>query len=143
MHRAASLLLVGATVGLLPGCRACDPACARIEARSPLTAAPTPAAPPVHAGPRRSAAALEEGFRASRAEKAFLPMLSDEAAHEAMPTLFEGREMPNLLLVSGRQPRTSEALLSMAKAMRTEGTLDPTLLNDVFWAVSSENECFY
>jgi|GEM_PF-4865316 len=139
MRRASILLLAGASLGSLPGCRACDPACARVEMRP----SPTPAPLPVLAGPRRSAAELEEGFRASRAERSFLPMLSDEAAHEAMPGLFQGRELPNLLLVTGRQPKTSEALMSMAKAMRTEGSLDPTLLNDVFWAVSSENECFY
>lgn len=141
MQRTPTLLLAGVVLGLLPGCRACDRGCVYPRSEPPAAGAPAPA--PTHPGPRRSAAALEEGFRASRAEKAFLPMLSNEAAHEAMPTLFKGREMPNLLLVSGRQPRTSEALMAMAKAMRTEGTLDPTLLNDVFWAVSSENECFY
>ncbi len=146
--RRAPFLLVATALGLLPGCRACGPACARVEAprADARTTPPPPAAAAdgaVLAGPQRSAAELEEGFRRSRAGKAFLSPLSNEAAHAAMPELFKGREFPNLLLVSGRQPKTSEALMAMAKAMRTEGGLDATLLNDVFWAVSSENECFY
>ena len=151
MRRAPILLLVGATLALLPGCRGYGPACARVEAACPVpgSGAPLPfavataPAAPVLAGPRRSASELEEGFRRSRGEKAFLTPLSNEQAHAAMPGLFKGRELPNLLLVSGHQPKTSEALMAMAKAMRTEGSLDATLLNDVFWAVSSENECFY
>ena len=141
MQRASTLLLAGVVLGLLPGCRACDRGCASAPSATALVGAPAPAA--ANPGPRRSAAELEAGFRRSRAEQPFLPMLSNEAAHAAMPTLFQGRDLPNLLLVSGRQPRTSEALMAMAKAMRTEGTLDPKLLDDVFWAVSSENECFY
>lgn len=150
MRRAPILLLVGATLALLPGCRGYGPACVRAEAAAvragpPTAASPTVTAPaaPILAGPRRSAAELEEGFRRSREGKAFLTPLSNEEAHAAMPGLFKGREFPNLLLVSGHQPKTSEALMAMAKAMRTEGSLDAGLLNDVFWAVSSENECFY
>lgn len=91
----------------------------------------------------RSAEEIRAGFAAEKQRTPHLPMLSQEAAHAAMPDLFKKGPMPTLCLVGGHQPRTMEAVLAQAKAMRREGDLDPKLLNDVFWAVSSANDCFY
>jgi hypothetical protein len=51
--------------------------------------------------------------------------------------------MPTLMRVAAVLPKSMDAVLEAAKAIRTEGPLDPTFLDDVFWAVSSENDCFY
>jgi hypothetical protein len=91
----------------------------------------------------RSAEEIRAGFAAEKKRTPHLPMLSQEAAHAAMPDLFKKGPMPTLCLVGGHQPRTMEAVLAQAKAMRREGDLDPKLLNDVFWSVSSANDCFY
>ena len=91
----------------------------------------------------RSVAEIRAGFAAEKERTPHLPMLSQEAAHAAMPDLFKKGPLPTLCLVGGHQPRTMEAVLAQAKAMRREGDLDPKLLNDVFWAVSSSNDCFY
>jgi hypothetical protein len=112
----------------------------RAPAREPAAAPVAVASPPSR---KRTEREIRAGFEASGRATPHLPMLADEAAHKAMPTLFKGRAMPNLVLVGGHQPRTMEALLAFAKQMRTEGDLDGRLLNDVFWAVSSANDCFY
>lgn len=98
------------------------------------------AKPPV---PGRSAEEIKAGFERAKRREPYLPMMSDEDAHKAMPGMFKGRPMPTLMLVAGLQPRTMEAVMAVAKQSRTEGELEPQLLNDVFWAVSSANECFY
>lgn len=91
----------------------------------------------------RSEDEIKAGFERVKTREPYLPMMSQEAAHEAMPKMFKGRSMPTLMLVAGLQPKTFEAVMAVAKSARTEGNLDPTLLNDVFWAVSSANDCFY
>jgi hypothetical protein len=93
--------------------------------------------------PGRSAEEIKAGFERSKERTPHLTLMSDEAAHAAMPTMYKGRPMPNLMRVAALQPRTMEAVLAVAKSARTEGELEPQLLNDVFWAVSSANECFY
>lgn len=109
----------------------------------PPVATPAPSRPPAPPATSRTAAEIEAGLARSKTAKPFLPLLSDEEAHKALPTMFRGRPMPNLLLVAGLQPRTMEAVMAVSKQVHTEGDLDPQLLNDVFWAVSSSNECFY
>ena len=82
-------------------------------------------------------------FEANKQRVPHITMLSQEEAHKAMPNLFKGADMPTLALVGAHQPRSMEAVLNVAKAARREGDLDGKLLNDVFWAVSSANDCFY
>jgi hypothetical protein len=101
-----------------------------------VAAAPTPA-------PGRSEAEIRAGFAANQERVPHLTMLSQEEAHKAMPNLFRGGDMPTLALVGAHQPRSMEAVLNVARVARREGTLDNALLNDVFWAVSSANDCFY
>lgn len=91
----------------------------------------------------RSPEEIRAGFAAEKRRTPHIPMLSQEAAHAAMPDMFKKGPMPTLCLVGGLQPRTMESVLAQAKAMRREGDLDGKLLNDIFWAVSSSNECFY
>lgn len=91
----------------------------------------------------RTRAEVEAGMEREKARTPFLPMLSEEKAHEAMPGWFPGRPMPTLMRVAALQPKMMEAVIGSARAMRTEGGLDSQFLNDVFWAVSSANDCFY
>ena len=60
-----------------------------------------------------------------------------------MPKLYPKRPMPYLALVGSLQPRSMEAVLTTGSTVRREGGLDARLINDVFWVVSSANECFY
>ena len=111
--------------------------------------APRSVASAMAPAPGRSEAAIRAGFEANKARVPHLTMLSQEEAHKAMPTLFKGSDpskrpdMPTLALVGAHQPRSMEAVLNVARAARREGDLDNALLNDVFWAVSSANDCFY
>jgi hypothetical protein len=125
-------------LGLLCAAGLCS--CSHRPAPPPAATAPPLAAPPQKG---RSAEEIKAGFERSKQRTPHLPLMSDEAAHAAMPTMYKGRPMPNLMRVAGLQPRTMEAVLAVAKSARTEGELEPRLLNDVFWAVSSANECFY
>jgi hypothetical protein len=93
-------------------------------------------------GPDR-AAEIEAGLERSKEGKPFLTMLGDEETKKAMPSIFKRGGAPYLIRVGGLQPKTMESLMAMAKQMRTEGGLGDDFLNDVFWVVSSENECFY
>jgi hypothetical protein len=136
--RPVHVVLVGCAVALASA------ACAsRGVATSPPIASASPrglAAPLAHGVDR---AAIEAGLARSKRETPHVAMLSDEAAHEAMPALFKGREMPYLLRAGGLQPKTMASLMAFAKEMRTEGGLDRELLDDVFWVVSHVNDCFY
>jgi hypothetical protein len=122
-------------------------ACARPCRQEPApSAAAAAAARPVPAqvvSKGRTRADIEAAFDRSRAETAHIAMLSEEEAHAAMPELYKKKAMPYLVRVGGLQPRTMEALLATARTLRKEGGLDAKLLNDVFWEVSSANDCFY
>lgn len=113
--------------------------------RVPKRVAPAPAPAPTasRAAPLHTEAQTRAGLEAVKQAKPYFPLLSDEAAHKAMPTMFKGRPMPTLLYVAGLMPKSMEAVMNVSRAVHTEGDLDGDLLNDVFWAVSSSNECFY
>lgn len=132
------LLPVLVAAALAGGCR-CVPAARGGGPVGPEVAPVARGAAPVG----RSRAELEAAFEREKQRTPFLPMLSDDAAHEAMPTYFKGRPMPTLMRVAALQPKMMDAVFGVAKAMRTEGPLDNRFLNDVFWAVSSANDCFY
>jgi hypothetical protein len=117
--------------------------CASRRPPAPRAVAAAAAAKSLAPAPGRSEAEIRAGFAAAERREPHLTMLSQEAAHEAMPELFKGVDMPTLALVGGHQPRSMEAVLAVARAARREGDLDNALLNDVFWAVSSANDCFY
>jgi hypothetical protein len=102
-----------------------------------------PQKPEAVGAPARSAQALRAGLEAEKAREPYLPLLSQEAAKLAMPAHAKWAELPTLMLVAARQPRSMEAVLATAKTLRREGGLDQRLLNDVFWVVSSANDCFY
>lgn len=126
---------VAASIALLGGC-ASRPLHA---AERSHVAAPIAASSDVLRRPDEIAAGLER----AKESTPFLPMLGDDDARRAMPSIFKRGGAPFLIRVGGLQPRTMEAVMAMARQMRTEGGLDEGLLDDVFWVVSSENECFY
>lgn len=95
------------------------------------------------AAPGRSAQDLRAGLAAETRREPHLPLLSQEQAKQAMPAHARWTELPTLMLVAARQPKSMEAVLASAKTLRREGGLDQRLLNDVFWVVSSANDCFY
>jgi hypothetical protein len=105
--------------------------------------APPPTAPPAARSTGRSAEALRAGLEHELSREPYLPMLSQEEAKKAMPAHARWPELPTLMLVAARQPKSMEAVLATAKTLRREGGLDNRLLNDVFWVVSSANDCFY
>ncbi len=92
---------------------------------------------------RNSTAEIEAALSRSKEGTPYLTMLSDEETRKAMPSIFKRGGAPYLIRVGGLQPRTMEAVMAMARQMRTEGGLGDELLNDVFWVVSRVNECLY
>ena len=132
MARNAMLALLLPGMVLLGGC-----AGRRRAAPSPVAAAPAATAL------SRTPAAIKAGFEASKKRAPYFPLLTQEQAKAAMPPYAGPRDLPTLMLVAGLQPRSMESVMGTARAMRREGGLDAELLNDVFWAVSSANDCFY
>jgi hypothetical protein len=139
--RASLLLLV-----MTAGCARTLPA-ERLHPAALPPPAPPPVASPAATPERRSArprAEVEAGIAAAKEGSPYLPMLSQEKAREEMPSMRRARgSLPNLILVGGLLPKTMEAQMAVAQSMRREGGLDGRLLNDVFWEVSSANDCFY
>ena len=108
-------------------------------------AAPPPkeaARPPREASPR-TPSEVKAALERAKKRTPFIAMPSNEEAHKAMPKLYPKRPMPYLALVGSLLPKSMEAVLTTGATMRREGGLDPYLINDVFWVVSSANECFY
>lgn len=87
-------------------------------------------------------AAAERGMQEARQRVAFLPMLSDAQARATMPG-FQGKRAPNLARVAAYLPETWRAEMAAWRALQKEGTLDRRLLSEVFYVVSSANDCFY
>jgi len=83
-----------------------------------------------------------DGMAAVKERDAFLPMVSEEEAREKLPE-FGGRAMPHLARVAALMPKTWSAEMEAWGALGEEGTLDRKLLQEVFYVVSSANDCFY
>jgi hypothetical protein len=131
----ASVTLFGLAAAVLSsGCAHRRAAPAPVKA-----AAPAPAA----VAPKRTEAQVKAGLAAETERTPYFPLMSQAEAHKALPTMFKGRDMPSLLLVAGLQPKSMEAMMGLSRQVHSEGDLDGELLNDVFWAVSSANDCFY
>jgi hypothetical protein len=133
MNRTVAAPLVLALLAAAPGC----------ASRAPRRTAPPP---PDSAAPARSGRTPEEiraGLERAKEGAPHIPMLSEEETREAIPSIPSRSTPPALVRVGARQPGPMEAVLDMFKALRQARALDPRLLGDVFWAVSSENECFY
>jgi alkylhydroperoxidase family enzyme len=69
-------------------------------------------------------------------------MRSEKEARAAMPG-FRGRRAPHLARVAAHMPKTFKAEMEAWAALGKEGTLDRRLLSEVFYVVSSANDCFY
>jgi len=83
-----------------------------------------------------------QGLAETRERKPYLPMLSDKDARAAMGG-FPGRRAPNLARVAAHMPKTFAAEMAAWGALGKEGTIDRRLMSEVFYVVSSANDCFY
>ena len=92
--------------------------------------------------PPHDPAAARSGIEEVRGRKAFLPMVPDAVARKTMPG-YRGRRVPHLARVAAHMPVTWRAEMAAWQALGMEGTLDRRLLSEVFYVVSSANDCFY
>ena len=101
----------------------------------------------VPAEPAGSGEAKARADRAKRLVKAarerteYLPMGSEEEARAAMPSMKGYPVVPNLIRIASAMPKTMDAEMKAWDALKREGTIDKKLLNEVFYVVSSGNEC--
>ena len=93
--------------------------------------------------PRRDAAEAKQLIEANKERTAHIRMLTDAEVHEALPKWPKQRPIPNLLRVSAYMPETLQAEMDMWRALNKEGSLDRRFLSEVFYVVSSANDCFY
>jgi alkylhydroperoxidase family enzyme len=84
----------------------------------------------------------KRGIERSKEREPFLPMVAEEDARKAMPG-FRGRAAPNLARVAAHMPETFAAEMAAWGALGKEGTIDRRLMSEVFYVVSSANDCFY
>ncbi|MGH7162811.1 MAG: hypothetical protein ACREID_04945, partial [Planctomycetota bacterium] len=91
----------------------------------------------------RSASEAKGGMERVKGREPFFPMLSDAQVRKAMPGTFDKRKIPNLIRVAALMPKSTQAELRAWETMGKEGKLDRRLLSELFYVVSSENDCFY
>jgi hypothetical protein len=102
----------------------------------PVAAAPPPPAPDAHL--HRAARLLDEAM----SREAFLPMLSEEESRAAMTSMQKGYPtVPNLIRIAALAPKSMDAEMAAWDVLKKESTLDRRLVNEVFYVVSSANEC--
>ena len=70
-------------------------------------------------------------------------MKPDAEAAETMPTWPEGKPVPTLIRIAAHMPKTTRAEMEAWRALQREATIDRKLLQELFWVVSSKNDCFY
>jgi alkylhydroperoxidase family enzyme len=93
-------------------------------------------------GAPRDPDASKQGIERVKEREPFLPMLSDADARKAMGG-FQGKRAPNLARVAAHMPKTFQAEMAAWGALGKEGTIDRRLMSEVFYVVSSANDCFY
>ena len=110
----------------------------------------TPCAPSVPCAPAAEAEPAGAGARAERAKRlveqarertAYLPIKPEEEARAKVPSMKDYPVVPNLIRIGAAMPKTMEAEMKAWEALKREGTIDKKLLNEVFYVVSSGNEC--
>ena len=95
-------------------------------------------APPAHVA--RARALLEE----AREREPNLPMLDEAATRAALKSMRSEAAwptVPNLMRIAAVLPKTADAEMAAWAALGKEGTIDKRLLAEVFYVVSSANEC--
>ena len=97
--------------------------------------------PNVPAG-TRGAGEAKRMIESTKDRSAYVAMLSDEQVYEAMP-MMKGRKIPNLMRVATLMPNTMKAEMAAWGALNREGTLDRRLRSELFYVVSSANDCAY
>jgi hypothetical protein len=91
--------------------------------------------------PGAHAARAERLLAEAKAREPHLPMLPEEDARKALASMEKYPQVPNLIRILAVCPKTVDAEMAAWEALRKEATLDRRLLNQVFWVVSSKNEC--
>jgi alkylhydroperoxidase family enzyme len=90
----------------------------------------------------RDASSAKRGLEETKRRASFLPMRPEKEARDAMPG-FSGKRAPHLARVAAHMPKTFRAEMEAWNQLREEGALDRQLLSEVFYVVSSANDCFY
>ena len=129
MRAFASVVLAAAVAS--SGACASRPPCAPC----PVAAEP---APPAHVA--RARRLLEE----ARGRQPNLPMMDEaktRAALKSMRSETSWPTVPNLMRIAALMPKTADAEMAAWAALGKEGTIDKRLLAEVFYVVSSANEC--
>ena len=103
-----------------------------------VACASTAQVPPGTRGP----GAAKRMINSTKDRSAYVEMLSDEQVYEAMP-MMKGRKIPNLMRVAALMPKTMNAEMAAWGALNREGTLDRRLRSELFYVVSSANDCAY
>lgn len=93
--------------------------------------------PPASGSAARARRLIEE----AKAREPYLPMATEEESRARLASMDEYPRVPNLIRIASVLPKTVDADMAAWKALRAETTLDRRLLNEVFWVVSSANEC--
>ena len=113
----------------LPACACCKTPCA--------PCASTAEAAPSAARAERAKRLIEQ----ARDRTAYLPMKAEEEARAKVPSMKDYPVIPNLIRIGAAMPKTMEAEMKAWEALKREGTIDRKLMNEVFYVVSSGNEC--
>lgn len=90
----------------------------------------------------RDRADAKRGMEETRGRVPYLPMVPEEVARGTMPG-WRGKRVPDLVRIAAHMPKAWTAEMAAWKALNEEGTLDRRLLSEVFYVVSSANDCFY
>ena len=80
-------------------------------------------------------------LEAARNRTSYLPMKTEEETRAAMPSMKRVPAVPNLIRIAAAMPKTMDAEMKAWEALQKEGTIDRRLMNEVFYVVSSGNEC--
>ena len=137
MRVVVAFVIAGGVASGLAGCAwrcgPCDPCAGGVAGG----AAPSPGwgAPPAHV------ARADRLIEAAKEREPFLPMSSEADARTALKSVAKYPQVPNLMRIAALAPKSMDAEMKAWQTLQKETTLDAKLVNEVFYVVSSKNEC--
>ena len=137
MRRRLALAFLAASALPLSACAYRTRACCEPLAVAAVAPTPDPAATEAKARIDRARRLMDE----ARARTPYLPMKPEAEARAAMPSMKDYPAVPNLIRIAAAMPKTMDAEMKAWRALQREGTIDRRLMNEVFYVVSSGNEC--